>query len=56
MTLKTTPWDSAELLDSPESIAAYVEAAFEEGDVSLIIHALSVVARALGMKLSAHTL
>jgi probable addiction module antidote protein len=49
MTLKTTVWDSAELLDSPERIAAYIEAAFEDGDPSLITHALGVVARARGM-------
>ena len=40
MVLKTTPWDSAELLDTPESITAYIEAAFEDGDPSLIAHAL----------------
>ena len=49
MVLKTSLWDSAELLDSPERIAAYVEAAFEDGDPSLITHALGVVARARGM-------
>ncbi len=47
--LKTSQWDSAELLDSPEAIAAYIEAAFEDGDPSLIAHALGVVARARGM-------
>lgn len=47
--LQTSPWDSAELLDSPEAIAAYIEAAFEDGDPSLIAHALGVVARARGM-------
>lgn len=47
--LKTSPWDSAELLDSPQAIAAYIEAAFEDGDPSLIAHALGVVARARGM-------
>ena len=49
MVLKTSPWDSAELLDSRESAAAYVEAAFEDGDPSVIAHALGVVARARGM-------
>ena len=49
MTLKTSLWDSAELLDSAESMAAYIEAAFEDGDPSLITHALGVVARARGM-------
>ena len=49
MAIKTTAWDSAELLDSPKRIAAYLEAAFEDGDPSLITHALGVVARARGM-------
>jgi probable addiction module antidote protein len=49
MKLETTLWDSAELLDSREAIAAYIEAAFEDGDPSLITHALGVVARAKGM-------
>ena len=46
---QTTPWDSAELLDSPAAISAYLEAAFDEGDPALITHALGVVARAKGM-------
>jgi probable addiction module antidote protein len=54
MALKTSVWDSAELLDSPEAIAAYVEAAFEDGDTALIAHALGVVARARGMTQIAH--
>ena len=29
MALETFPWDSAELLESPEDIAAYIEAAFD---------------------------
>jgi probable addiction module antidote protein len=49
MSLKTTAWDSAELLDSADSMIAYVEAAFEDGDPSVIAHALGVVARARGM-------
>ena len=32
MAIETTPWDSAELLDTPEAVAAYIEAAFEDGD------------------------
>lgn len=47
--LKIGNWDSAELLHSPEAIAACVEAAFEDGDPSVIAHALGVVARARGM-------
>ena len=49
MALETSPWDSAELLDSPQAVAAYIEAAFEDGDPALITHALGVVARAKGM-------
>ena len=49
MTLETTPYDSADYLDSPDDIAAYLEAAFEDGDPTLITHALGVVARAKGM-------
>jgi probable addiction module antidote protein len=49
MALKISSWDSAELLDSPDAIAAYIEAAFEDGDPSVIAHALGVVARARGM-------
>ncbi|MGA8173093.1 MAG: addiction module antidote protein [Methylocystis sp.] len=49
MAIETTPWDSAELLDTPEAVAAYIEAAFEDGDPALITHALAVAARAKGM-------
>jgi probable addiction module antidote protein len=49
MTIETMPWDSADLLDSREAIIAYIEAAFEDGDPSVIAHALGVVARAKGM-------
>jgi probable addiction module antidote protein len=47
--LKTTLWDPSEYLDSPASIAAYLEAAFEDGDPSLIATALGDIARAVGM-------
>lgn len=47
--IKTTPWDSADHLNTTEDVAAYLEAAFEDGDPSLISHALGVVARARGM-------
>jgi probable addiction module antidote protein len=49
MALETTLYDSADYLDSPEAIAAYIDAAFEDGDPTLITHALGVVARAKGM-------
>jgi len=46
---QTSPWDSSELLNSPEAISTYLEAAFEDGDPALITHALGVIARAKGM-------
>ena len=49
MALKTTLWDASEYLDSPKAIAAYLEAAFEDGDPALIAAALGDVARAMGM-------
>jgi probable addiction module antidote protein len=49
MTLKTTLFDPTQYLDSPESIAAYLEAAFEDGDPTLIATALGDIARAIGM-------
>ena len=49
MALKTTLWDPAEYLDNPKSIAAYLEAAFEDGDPALIATALGDIARAIGM-------
>lgn len=49
MALKTTQWDASEYLDSPEAIAGYLEAAFEDGDPALIAAALGDVARAMGM-------
>lgn len=45
----TLPWDPAELLQSDEDMAAYLEAALEEGDASLIAAALGDIARAKGM-------
>ncbi len=50
MGLRTKAWDAAEHLDSPAAIAAYLEAAFEDGDPHLITAAIGDVARARGMK------
>jgi probable addiction module antidote protein len=49
MTLETTRYDTADYLDSPEAIAAYIDAVLEDGDPALLTHALGVVARARGM-------
>jgi probable addiction module antidote protein len=44
-----TAWDTASYLTTNEDIAAYVNAAFEDGDPALITQALENVARAQGM-------
>ncbi len=49
MTVELTKWDSAGHLKTKEDIAAYLEAVFEDGNSTLITHALGVVARAEGM-------
>jgi probable addiction module antidote protein len=49
MAPETTRWDAAEHLDSPEAIAAYIDAAMEDGDPAIISAVLGDVARAIGM-------
>lgn len=46
MAVKTKAWDAADHLDSSAAIAAYLEAAFEDGDPQLIAAAIGDVARA----------
>lgn len=53
MALKTTPFDAAEYLTSPEAIAAYLNDAIENGDTDELIAALGTVARAKGMSVIA---
>jgi probable addiction module antidote protein len=49
--LKTTPWDSAEYLETEREIAAYLDACVEEAgdDPTFLAHALGIVARARNM-------
>ena len=47
--IKTRPWDPAEHLTTEGDMAAYLEAAFEDGDPALIAAALGDIARAKGM-------
>ena len=47
--LKTTRFDAADYLDSPEARAEYMTAALETDDVDFIRDAVGVVARARGM-------
>lgn len=49
MAIETSKWDGTEYLDTPEAIAAYLEAAFEDGDPKVITHAIGNIARAKGM-------
>jgi probable addiction module antidote protein len=46
---KTQLWDAANHLETKEDIAAYLEAALEDGDPALIAAALGDVARSKGM-------
>ena len=48
-TIQTYPWDAAEHLETKEDIAAYLEAALEDGDPSLVVAALGDIARSKGM-------
>lgn len=55
MQTKTVPYDVAEFLETPEEMAAYLEACIEEanGDAAFIAKALGDIARAKGMTLIA---
>ncbi len=46
---KTSPWDAADHLKTDEDMAAYLEAALEEGDPALVAAVLGDIARAKGM-------
>ena len=47
--IKTRPWDAADHLQDEQDVAAYLDAAFEDGDPQLIAAALGDVARSHGM-------
>lgn len=47
--IKSELYDSADYLDTPEAISAYLEDVFETDNPALIAHALGTVARAKGM-------
>jgi probable addiction module antidote protein len=47
--IKTSQWDAAAHLETDEDMAAYLEAALEDGDPSLVTAALGDIARAKGM-------
>jgi probable addiction module antidote protein len=47
--VKTMPWDASEHLKTNEDMAAYLEAAIEDGDPVVISAAIGDIARAKGM-------
>jgi probable addiction module antidote protein len=47
--VKTTRFDVAEYLDTPELEAEYISAALETGDAAFVRDAVGIVARARGM-------
>ena len=49
MTIKTEPWDAAEVLRTPEDIAAYIDAYLEDGSPEEIRAAIGTAARSRGM-------
>jgi probable addiction module antidote protein len=51
---KTRIYDASEYLTSEKEINAYFEAALEEGDPALVVHALGNIAKARGMTEIAH--
>ena len=46
---KTSAWDAADHLETREDMAAYLEAALEDGDRAVIAAALGDIARSKGM-------
>lgn len=49
MALKTTPFDAAEYLTTPEMQADFLTDALESGDAGYVAHAIGIIARARGM-------
>jgi probable addiction module antidote protein len=47
--MKTTKFDVADYLDSPEMIAGYLNEALATGDTALVTKAIGTIARAKGM-------
>ena len=47
--VKTRPYDAAEFLRTDADVAAYLEAALDDGDPSVVAQVLGTIARAKGM-------
>ena len=46
---KTRSYDAAEYLETPEDMAAYLEAALDDDGHAVVMHALGTIARVRGM-------
>ncbi|MGR4863666.1 addiction module antidote protein [Caulobacter sp. LARHSG274] len=46
---KTTRFDAAKYIDTPEAVIAFLEDALESGDAGYVAHALGILARSKGM-------
>lgn len=53
MPIETKPWDAAEVLTTPDRVAAYLDAYLEDGTPEELLRALRTVARSHGMTLLA---
>ena len=47
--IQTTSWDAADHLKTKEDVVAYLEAALEDGEPSLVMAALGDISRSQGM-------
>ena len=47
--MKTSRWDAADYLETPEDVAFFINAAFEDGDPIVVKHAIGTAARSKGM-------
>ena len=47
--LKTYPWDPVKNIKTEKDVVAYLDAAFEDGDLALIAEVLGDIARSKGM-------
>lgn len=47
--LKTYPWDPVKHIKTEKDVVAYLDAAFEDGDLALIAEVLGDIARSKGM-------
>ena len=47
--MKTSKFDAADYLETPEEVALFINAALEDGDPTVVKHAIGTAARSRGM-------